>query len=219
MPSHPKQRKPQLDKRKFKRHAGGPLKRNHKSAKEWEVVVGPSIDSLPAHQLPTVRTILQRYRALRIIKLNDNFSKLADVITSEIEVIWKKAGIPTRDHHNCVKAVLGNIEMFKNCHNPGELSRKLTRSLDSLLDLKPKLRGRVSEEAQLDHLKSLIKQQTQNWQADYAFYLDQYSGARRQHLGPADEVLHRKEKAKEERELKRARFYEQQSASTLQARY
>lgn len=218
MPSHPKHRKPKAEKSQVKKHAGGPFKRTGSSAEEWEDVVGPSVNSLPAQQLPTVRTILQRYRALRIEKVKEDSSTLADVIASEVETIWSKARVPTRDHHNCVKAVLDIIKIWKQCHNPGELHKRLSGSLDSLLDLKPKLRGRASEEAQLDHLKSLMKQQRHNWETDFDFYLDQYSGARLQHLGPADETLHKKEQAKEERDLKRARYYEQQTAFTSQAR-
>ena len=100
MPSHPKHRKPKAEESQAKKHAGGPFKRTGSSAEEGEDVVGPSVNSLPAQQLPTVRTILQRYRALCIEKVKEDSSTLADVIASEVETIWSKARVPT-NHHNC----------------------------------------------------------------------------------------------------------------------
>ena len=54
----------------------------------------------------------------------------------------------------------------------------------SLLDLDPKLRGKISEEAQLTHLQSLMRQTCDmkrrksdgdqyDWVIDYEFYIDQ----------------------------------------------
>ena len=217
MPSHPKHKKIKPDKEELQgqshKHARGSFKRKGASAKEWEDVVGPSLDSLPVHQLPTVRTVLQRYRALRIERKSDLTNKLADAIATEAEAIWQKARVPTREHHNIVKAVMDIIDIWKKSHNHGELSMKLSGRLDVLLDLKPKLKGKVTEEAQLENLKTLMKRQSPSWLTDYNFYLDQYSGARLQHLGAADLTLHKKEMAREERETKRAKYYAEQQAS------
>ena len=77
----------------------------------------------------------------------------------------------------------------------------------------PKLKGKVAEETQMKNLKISMKRQSQSWLTDYNFYLDQYSGARLQHLGAADLTLHKKEMAREERETKRAKYYAEQQAS------
>jgi hypothetical protein len=71
--------------------------------------------------------------------------------------------------------------------------------MNFLFDLKQMLRERASEEAQLDHLKSLMKQERHNWESDF----DQFSGAQLQHLamGSTDETLEKTERAKEELDL------------------
>ena len=75
--------------------------------------------------------------------------------------------------------------------------------------------GRFSDEDQLRHLKTLMRQncelklkcetQKYNWETDYEFYIDQYKGDRVQRLGSADIKLQQSEKQKEERKAKRLR--------------
>lgn len=65
MPSHPKT-KCAPDKLSQSRGHGGPLKRTGTRAEEWDNVIGPSLDAIPATQLPTAKTVIQRYRAHRI---------------------------------------------------------------------------------------------------------------------------------------------------------
>ena len=65
MPSHPKT-KCAPDKLSQSRGQGGPLKRTGTRAEEWDNVIGPSLDAIPATQLPTAKTVIQRYRAHRI---------------------------------------------------------------------------------------------------------------------------------------------------------
>ena len=54
--------------------------------------------------------------------------------------------------------------LHTNIHNPGELSNDDVRheKLNALLDLKPKLKGTASEEAQLENLKSKMRQECQS---------------------------------------------------------
>ena len=182
MPSHPKNKR--IKDSEQKQSPGGPLKRTGSSAEEWDMVIGPSLDNIPTSQLPLVRTILQRYRALRIEYHQENTSLLAKKIAIEVELIWKKARVPTKHHKNCVRAVCEVINSWKACHNPGELERSLlNEKLDSLLDLAPKLKGNVNEEAHLENLKYLMKKNYEfkmksetdkyHWETDYDFYVDQ----------------------------------------------
>jgi len=179
MPSHPKS--------KTQKHsgAGGPLKRTGPKAEYCDSVIGLSRDSIPGSQLPSVRTILQRYRALRISDPQEPTTSLAKKIASEVLLLWEKARIPTISEKNCVRKIVEKIELWRSIHNHGEVSEEMNTILASLLDLAPKLRGKASEEAQLEHLQSLMRQsrdmkrrktegEKYDWQVDYYFYLDQY---------------------------------------------
>ena len=76
-----------------------------------------------------------------------------------MQSIWVKARVPTVADTSCVRIVLGVIELSKSFHKPGQLQNdEFKHKLDNLLDLKPKLRGKVSEEAQLQNLKSIMMQ-------------------------------------------------------------
>jgi len=183
MPSHPKC--PSVDNKSKERHSGGPLKRTGPKAEDWDAVVGPSLGGIPSTQLPTVSTVLQRYRALRIDRPRDTSSALAKEIAVEVKVIWDRARIPTFSEHNCYRKVLDTIALWKSRHNPGELDTAFRDKLQSLMDLKPRLRGKVTDEAQLENLKSLMRQTSDtkrrmsegkqyDWEVDYQFYLDQY---------------------------------------------
>ena len=182
------------------------------------------MDAIPASQLPLRRTVLQRYRSLRIEKPLENSKILAKELSLEVEAIWNKARVPTTSHNNCVQAVCDTIKLWKDCHNPGDLT-KLKPKLDSLLDLKPKLRGRnVREEDHLQNLRSLMKKTSEvkmksdtekyNWETDYEFYIDQFQGARIQRLGAVDFKQSSKEKRNAERKAKRSKYYEKQMGST-----
>ena len=80
----------------------GPLKRTGCKAEEWDALIGPSLDTIPGHQLPIVRTIVQRYRALRINDSTESTSNLAKIISVEVKAIWVKACIPTVSDNNCL---------------------------------------------------------------------------------------------------------------------
>ena len=164
---------------------GGPLKRTGAKADDWETCIGPSLESIPALQFPTVRTILQRYRSLRIEQPGAPISTLAKRIADEVKVIWDKARVPTISVKSCVRKVVSKIELWNSQHNPGEHSEGFRTELASLFDLAPKLRGSVAEDVQLDHLRDLMRQASDmqrrttegdqyDWQIDFDFYMDQY---------------------------------------------
>ena len=183
MPSHPTNKQPKAS--GSKKHPGGPLKRKGSSAEEWEKVIGPSINVIPSCQLPLKRTVLQRYRALRIEFTAENTRKIANKISSEVEQIWKRARVPTRLPQNCQQTVLDIINKMLLCHNPGELNQfVLKENIDALLDLAPKLRGsKITEEQNLEYLRNRMKKEFEFkvkseedkycWETDYDFYIDQ----------------------------------------------
>ena len=100
MPKHPKTAT------KGCQGLGGPLKRTGDKACDWDSLIGPSLDSVPATQLPTVNTVLQRYRALRIEKPNESKASLATRIAGEVKDIWDRARVPTVAERNCVRKIL-----------------------------------------------------------------------------------------------------------------
>jgi len=152
MPKHPKTAS------KGYSVSGGPLKRTGDSACDWDSLIGPSLDSLPATQLPTVKTVLQRYRSLRIERPCESKASLAKQITGEVMDIWERARVPTMAAKNCIRKILDKIEYWYAKHNPGEHAEEIAAALGALCDLAPKIRGKASEEAQLDHLKGLMRQ-------------------------------------------------------------
>ena len=150
----------------------------------WDDIIGPSISVIPGHQLPQVRAILQRYRALRIEQPKEDTHALAIKISQEVKAIWDRARVPTVEQKNCVSRINTVIERWKSIHNPGEAVKF---EVDAFLDLAPRRRGRgkATEEAQLEHLKSIMRQASQmkrrksdledkyDWEVDFEFYLDQ----------------------------------------------
>ena len=148
MPSHPKT-KCAPDKLSQSHGHGGPLKRTGTRAEEWDNVIGPSLDAIPATQLPTAKTVIQRYRAHRIEQPHVPVAKLAQLITTEVKAIWNRARVPTRSDKNCVRKVQHAIELWNwssphSSHNSGEQSQELDSALGSLVDLAPKLRGEAT---------------------------------------------------------------------------
>ena len=81
------------------------------------------------------------------------------------------------------KRVLDSVNLYKSHHNPGELNNGETQNkLDTRLDLKPKLRGKTSEEAGLNYQRSLKESCERkrkkcqdgicDWERDFEFYVD-----------------------------------------------
>ena len=69
--------------------------------------------------------------------------------------IWQKAGIPTIEEKNCIWKIVHVINYWKDIHNPDEVVNE--SNLNMMVDLAPKLRGKVSEETQMDHLKAVMR--------------------------------------------------------------
>ena len=91
---------------------GGPLKRTGKRAEEWDSALGKAIDKLPQSQLPTTRSVLQRYRCLRIEKPDEPTINLASTIASEVKFLWDKARVPTIAPDRCYKRVIESVELW-----------------------------------------------------------------------------------------------------------
>ena len=64
---------------------GGPLKRTGPKSAEWDDVIGPSLESIPATQLPTVKTVLQRYRGYRIANPLESKAVISKHIAKEVK--------------------------------------------------------------------------------------------------------------------------------------
>ena len=86
---------------------------------------------------------------------------------------------------NCIRKVVKIVEWWGSFHNHIENQEEVNMKLASLVDLKPMLKGKVTEEAQLENLKSLMRQTSEvkrrktegecyGWEVDYNFYVDQF---------------------------------------------
>lgn len=99
---------------KKSQHPSGPLKRTGTQAELWDKQVGKSLDVMPATQLPIIRNVLQRYRALRIEYPLENTTTLAKIILDEVTRIWDRARVPTVAPKNCLrKSETKIMENFK----------------------------------------------------------------------------------------------------------
>ncbi len=174
--SYSKKRKADSDKAKEitqVSHAGGPLKRTNTS--DWDTALGPSIDVIPSKQLPQVRTVLQRYRALRIESPHESKGELVKKILGEIIPIWVKSRLPTMSIKACERKVGLAIESWGKCHRPGgRHSEEFQSFLDELLSLAVRLPNTTEEKFLESYRKHIKDTGNPAWETDYTFFIDQY---------------------------------------------
>ena len=89
------------------------IQRTGDQAEEWDEMIGLSIDSIPASQLPVVIRMLLRYNALRIANPSSDVSIFARQLSIEIEPICHKACVLTREFKCCRSVVSNVIKSFK----------------------------------------------------------------------------------------------------------
>ena len=82
------------------KHPGGPLQRTGKSSDSWNEAVGSSLEIIPTSTLPTARTILRRYRYLRLTDETATTNELVNQIVVEVTQIWNRARIPICNEKN-----------------------------------------------------------------------------------------------------------------------
>ena len=185
--------------------AGGPLERSGKQAEQWDNTLGRAIEQLPQSQLPTTRTVLQRYRSSRTEKPDEPTINLVTIIASEVKLLWDKARIPTLPSNGCNKRVMAAVELWMGGNRRPEkrCAPEYQAKLDQLMDLEPKTSGRGGhDERELEYLKELMRatgkqkkkdyekkdedDEDSDWETDYQFYIDQYKGPRQQRIGDID---------------------------------
>lgn len=156
-------------------HAGGPLKRTGKAAEEWDKALGPSISSLPCSQLPQVRTVLQRFRALRIEDPQRDTKSLAKGIAEEVRAIWDKARLPTASSYGCERKVMDVIKFWYKHHVPGaKFADQVQTRLNSLFNIAVRISNQ-SDDKFLENYKILLRKNGSSmWETDYKFFLDQF---------------------------------------------
>ena len=134
-----------MSEEKKPKHSGGPLKRSGELAESWNESIGKGIDNIPATQLPTKRTVLQRYRNLRIEHPPLEVIKLSEMIADEVLFIWNKARVPTKTRKNCVRQIISVVEEWNQFSHrrANRTADNYQASLDQLLDIAPKPRGNI----------------------------------------------------------------------------
>lgn len=176
--------------------------------------MGPSLDVIPETQLPLVRTVLQRYRAVRIVRPLEPVPAIATTLAAEILPIWEKANIPTASVKVRVRRVQDAIKLYSSKHKHSDrMKDNFQVKLNALLDLKPKSAGRKgpnTHDKETEELKKTMKVETvgkkrkagpeegsdEEWEQDFNFYLDQ-SGERIQRIGIRSTVCARRNGRKE----------------------
>ena len=134
------------------KHPGGPLQRTGASADSWNEAVGSSLDNIPFGLLPTNRTILRRYRCLRMNNENSSTNELIAIIVEEVLYHWNCSRVPTCSRKRCHDHVSQLIEWWnESSKNPSQyrLHDNFQRKLDELFDIASKPKGRYNEEKAL----------------------------------------------------------------------
>ena len=205
------------------KHPGGPLQRSGKSADSWNEALGISLEAIPLLYLPINRTILRRYRFLRLNDETASINNLAEVIINEVIFIWNCARIPISVTRVIQQQVVKLIEWWNASgkKTADRMKPKFQKKLDELFDIAKKPKGRYNKEKAEEYLNNIMKsrgkQKTtgfeqsardQDWTDDMQFYLDQ-KGPRLKQMGSSDEKLAQKEKKKE-----KMRVLQQSSSTT-----
>ena len=122
------------------------------AADSWLIAVGPALEVIPATQLPTKRTVLRRYRSLRMCNENAPTYQLTKVLLDEVCSVWHRARVPICPAKNAEQDIRLVIDWWAK-QMKFSLEKKMERcvqdNLNSLLDIsvKPRGRGRVSDES------------------------------------------------------------------------
>ena len=184
MPPKHKCRTQDSGKNKKGKRTGGPLRRTGIAAECWDEFVGESRLVIPENVLTMNKTLLQRYRALRVSNESAPTRELAKQIVNETVEVWNKARVPVRDGKTCIDCVVSLIEKWKTFskypkdrNHPD--SDDFKQQLNELFDLAPKPRYRVSIKEQLEHVKEIMKStgkkrtrglaQIFDWERDFKF--------------------------------------------------
>lgn len=208
-------------KKNKQKHPGGPLQRSGKAAESWNAALGSSLAVISHLLLPTNRTLLRRYRFLRMEHNHTPIMDLAHTISREVIDIWNRARIPFIDEENVAKQLKKLLDWWnksaKKCSS--RMGSSFQDKLDSLFDIARKPTGRYNEEKAHAFLKDLMQSQgkqrsrgfensvgEQDWTNDLSFYIDQ-KGPRLQTMGAVDRKMALKE-------AKKAALSQQSSSST-----
>lgn len=192
------------------KHPGGPIQRKGTPTSDWfKEAVGSTLEVMPTGTLPSKRTVLRRYRFLRICDDSSPVSELVKVISSEVSHIWNCARIPMCPEKNRFRLIQGVIDLWtktkKKCPSH-QMKPEFQAALDTLLDIASKPPGRSNEKNAHEYLNNLMKStgkqkstgyekragEEQDWHDDMLFYLDQKT-RRSQGMGGIDQKLSLKE--------------------------
>ena len=230
--SKPRNDKDEASSKNMDKHPGGPLQRKGKSADSWNEAVGSSLEIIPQTVLPTKRTILRRYRHLRVINASASTNEMANCISNEVAQIWNQARVPCCNIELLRQKVKSVINWWnKSSKDPPakRLEPQFQETLDQLLDIAVKPKGRYNEEKGHEYLKAEMKKRgkakatgfentlsdQQDWEDDMDFYVDQKQ-SRKKHMEGVDRLLTRKEKRKQMNQSSSTNFEETVETHTEQ---
>ena len=166
------------------KHPGGPLQRSGTAADSWN----KALETISQLMLPTNRTILRKYRFLRVIDPSSISLQLAQIIGNEVIYIWNCARIPISATYLVHQQVNKLIEWW-NRSGKKTVTRMTTlfqQKLDELFDIAQKPNGRYNEEKAHKYLNDQLRLKgkqkpkgveasvrDQDWTNNMQSYLDQ----------------------------------------------
>ena len=148
-------------KNKESKHPGGQFQRTGPSSDSFNEAVGTSIATLPPYTLPLNRTVLRRYRYLRLYESSVETNELVNILMGEVSNLWNRARIHTCNKNNQHRLVKTLIQWWNNSSkNPpaNRLRPEFQRRLNQLLDIAEKPKGRYTEEKAHEFLIKRMKE-------------------------------------------------------------
>ena len=188
------------------------LKSRHSDVSDfYNTYLGPALECFPAKVLPRNRSVLQRYRSIRIGHHNSDQRTVCCTLSKEVIDLWDKSAIPHVDFEACVYKIKKITTRWTNAKRDERTSSLYQKELDNLLDLRP------PSLSKLPALKAELQKRGESWELDYEFFKGQIVYPPTSFMSPrTDHLLAASTRRKEERNMK---VSEQIFFSILKYRY
>ena len=184
--------------------------RNSEITEFYDQFIGEALDQLPLKRLPTKRTLLQRFRALRSASHNLAQTTIVTTIADEVMKLWDCGAIPRKKSEACTHDVKKVVMGWVNSKKEEKVSQRYQRSLDSLLDLRPVTCSTLP--ALKKELKRLRGTDDETWLEDYNFFKGQMKHPQEGQMAPnKDRIFEEKSIRRAVREEKTQAYLERMS--------
>jgi hypothetical protein len=160
-----------------------------RSNKDWIVGTYSDKSLTDMSKLPTNREVLSRYLFYRNEFKSETTRELFKVITSELEYLWGKAGIPIKENREIVDQLM---RLFQQWYSLNKIKVSLRSKNNTRLDSFKRQLETLCDLSAIDAYRQMRSSRRKNWREDWAFYEDQ-RGPRKGYMTNVDQEFVRKE--------------------------